>query len=209
MIGSPLFPFVLCGLAGATLAVLELFQTFDKWLGRYWTNRYVLALIVLNVVTAAAVFAFLRYALGVENSLWLALVTGLTFPAILRSRFTLYRPPGQGGNRPGRDDLALTLDAWYSNLQNRCYEEVNAQIAVRRAEVVARLRRCLTEEQLAEHLSDHVAAGLLPEARQLQQSQLAEIQSLPLAADRERRLAILALELLPDKHVRRLLEKCP
>lgn len=208
MTGSPIFPFVLCGLAGATLAVLELFQTFGKWIGRYWANRYVLALVVLNMVAAAAVFAFLRYVLQVESSLWLAVVTGLTFPAILRSRFTLYRPPGQNG-LPGEGDLALTLDAWYGNLQNRCYEEVNAQIAVARAEMIARLRRCLTEAQLVEHLSDHIAAGLLAESRQLRQNQLAEIQVLPQSADRERRLAVLALELLPERRVKQLLRGCP
>jgi len=90
-----ILPFIVCAVCGAGLATLELIRTFGKWIGRYWLNRYAFALIALNVAASLAVFAFLRYGLEVESTLIVAVVTGLTFPAILRTRFTFYRPVGK------------------------------------------------------------------------------------------------------------------
>ena len=123
------FPFVVCAFAGLLLSAFELIRSFRKGIGRYWLNRYVVALMALNAVTAGAVYAFLRYVLGVQSTFWLALVTGLTFPSLLRGRFTLYRPLDKAQDTPGSNGFALTLDAWYRELQRQCYDEVNSLIA--------------------------------------------------------------------------------
>ena len=139
-------PLVVCGLFGGLLAILELIQAFGKWIGRYWSNRYVIALVGLNAIAAAGVFAFLRYALGVESSLWLIVVTGLTFPTILRSRFTFYRPLGKAASTLDTEGFSLRIDGWYRKLQNLCLDELNSQIANERRATLARLRRCLTDQ---------------------------------------------------------------
>jgi hypothetical protein len=95
-----IIPFTVCVLAGFILAVVELFQTFGRWIGPYWRNRYVIALTILNIVTAAVVYAFLRYALSIENTIWLAIITGITFHYFAQPFHLLSTPgPGQPGYR--------------------------------------------------------------------------------------------------------------
>jgi hypothetical protein len=203
------FPFVLCALAGAALAIFELIKTFGKWIGRYWTDRYVVSLLLINMITAMLVYAFLRYALGIENTVWLALITGLTFPAILRSRFTFYRPFGSSQGALDTEGFSLAIDGWYRKLQSLCYEEVNSQIADARNEKAKRLRDRYTEKQLIDLLTDHIDSELMADQKQDHLQQLADIKALADAAARKRRLALLIVDLLPEPRVKQLLKGRP
>ncbi|HEY4688765.1 MAG TPA: hypothetical protein VIK33_05595 [Anaerolineae bacterium] len=200
-------PFVVCGGLGALLAIVELFQAFGKWIGRHWGNRYVLALIVLNILSAVGVYAFLRFVLGVENGLWQAVVTGVTFPTILRSHFTFYRPVSKTGAAIDTGSLSVTLDGWYRRLQNRCYDEVNSQIASDRSQMLKRIRDCLSEKQIVEALSDHIASELLGEQRKEHAAELQRIQSLK-PDERKRLLAVMMIDLMPEPGVKQLLKGC-
>jgi hypothetical protein len=201
-------PFLVCAFFGALLAVLELVRTFTKWIGRYWTNRYVLSLIGLNVFSAVGVYAFLRYALGVQNDIWLAIITGVTFPTILRSRFTFYRPIGKANEQLDTDSFSVTIDGWYRTLQDRCYEEINSQIAAANSEVQARLKKCLSESKMIETLEDHIAAEPISDKRVAHESLLAEVRTLKDAAPRKRRLAVLMTELMPGQKIQAILRAC-
>lgn len=205
---TSILPFVLCAIVGLLLAIVELIQTFGRWIGPYWRSRSVVGVMLLNMATACGVYAFIRYALEVENGLWLAVITGLTFPAILRSRFTFYQPLGKGDGVDA-EGFSLTIDSWYRNLQNSCYEEVNSQIAAKRAQTMSRLRHCLKQKEMSEQLSDHIAAEVMSEQRKVHQEQLDEILALAKPADRERRLAALMLEIMPETVIKRLLRSCP
>jgi hypothetical protein len=201
-----IIPFAICALAGALLAVFELIKTFGKWIGRYWTDRYVVSLLLINVITAMLVYAFLRYALGIENTIWLALITGLTFPAILRSRFTFYRPFGSSQGALDTAGFSLALDGWYRKLQSLCYEEVNSQIADARNQKAKRLRERFTEKQLIDLLTDHIESELMADQKQDHLEQLNSIRAIIDAATRKRRLALLVVDLLPEQRVKQLMK---
>ena len=204
-----ILPFVLCALAGAALAVFELIKTFGKWIGRYWTDRYVLGLLLINIFTAMLVYAFLRYALGIENTIWLALITGLTFPAVLRSRFTFYRPFGRASGALDTEGFSLAIDGWYRKLQSVCYEEVDSQIADARNQKAKRLRDRYTEKQMIDLLNDHIDSELMIDQQQDHLQQLADIKALADAATRKRRLALLIVNLLPEQRLKQLLKGRP
>ncbi len=202
---NTLLPFVVCALAGGLLAVFELIKTFGKWIGRYWRDRYVLTLLVINMLTASVVYAFLRYALNVESTFWLVVITGFTFPAILRSRFTFYRPFGRAQGALDTEGFALSLDSWYRNLQSLCYEEVNSQIADARNEKAKRLRDRLDEKQLIETLADHIDSELMADQKQEHFDQLDSIKAIADDVTRKRRLSLLIVDLLPEQRVKQLL----
>jgi len=203
-----IWPFIICGLFGVLLAVMELIRTFGKWIGRYWTNRYVLSLIGLNAVTAMGVFAFMRYVLGVQSDVWLAIVTGITFPTILRSRFTFYRPLGKSKATIDVDGFSLTVDGWYRNLQNLCYEEVNTQIASERSKLLTRLRRCLTDKKMIELLRDHIAVEPMVEKKAEHASLLKTISELTDDEERHRQLAALMMDIMLESAIKQLLRGC-
>ncbi len=194
--GEQALPFVVCAFFGAVLAAIELLQTFGRWMGNHWLNRHVAKLIALNVLAACAVYAVLRFGLGVEDALRLAVVTGLTFPAILRSKFTLFRAAGRDEDSPR--ELSIPIDAWYQNLQGLCVDEVNARIADATAREMRRLRECLSEPRMIEILADHIEAEPHPQSKEKHQRQLAQIRAMSDPTDRVRRLARLMIEIMPQ-----------
>ena len=200
-------PFVICALAGLLLSAFELMRSFRKRVWRYWLNRYVVALMALNAATAGVVYAVLRYALGVQSTFWLALVTGLTFPSLLRGRFTLYRPLDKAQNPPGGNEFALTLDAWYRELQRQCYDEVNSLIAADVSATIRRLRDCLSEKEMNEALSDHIAAEPLPDRQKEHAGEHQRIKDLSTADERRRRLAALMVEIMPGQRIEQILRE--
>lgn len=203
---SPIWPFVLCSIAGFALAIIELFTTFGRWLGKYWANKYVLSIIILNILTANVVYAILRFLFGIESTLWLAIITGVTFPTILRSRFTFYQPVGKDGI--DTESLSITLNKWYQELQNACYEEVNSLIAGDRAKMVTRLRHCFTPVQMRNFLSDHIESEVMVDKKERHRTQLEEILAIENNGKRERRLAVLMMTLMPPGRIADLLKDC-
>jgi hypothetical protein len=193
-------PLALCAACGAALSIIELLETFGRWMGRFWLNRYVLALVGLNTLTAGGVYVFLRYVLEVNNSFWLAAVTGLTFPALLRSNFTFYRAlrTGEGRSPSG---LSLRVHDWYCRLEQICYQETNGQIADARAILLMEIGRRLRENEILALLTAHIASELLIESRKKHIAKLQAIQSVEDAAERLLRLAALMVEVLPEQRV--------
>lgn len=202
-------PLVICALAGGALAVFELIKTFGKWIGRYWADRYVVTLLLVNSVTAMIVYMFLRYALDVKSTLWLALITGITFPAILRSRFTFYRPFGSNQGALDTTGFSLAIDGWYRKLQSLCYEEVNSQIADARNQKAKRLRERYTEKQMIELLTDHIDSELMADQQREHLDQLERVKALADAITRKRRLSLLIVDLFPEQRVKQLLKNRP
>lgn len=203
-----ILPFLLCAVGGTALAAVELIRTFGRWIWRYWRAKSVLAIIALNVLSAAGVYAFLRYALQIENSIWLILITSVTFPTILRSRFIFYRPFGKAGDTLDTDSFSVTLDNWYRLLQDQCYDDVNRRIAAANSELQVRLKRCLTEKKMITLLEDNIAAMPMASKRAEAEQDLAAVRAIKEAEARERRLAVLMTDILTDEKVRRILREC-
>jgi hypothetical protein len=76
------------------LAFFELLKTFQRVVGSALRSKWGLALLGINALSAVVVYAVVRYVLNINAGLWTAVVVGLVFPTILRSRFTFYRQAG-------------------------------------------------------------------------------------------------------------------
>ena len=199
--------FVLCGVCGALLALMELVRTFGKWIGRRGLNRYAAALILLNVAAACLVYAFLRYVLGVESNVWLVIVTGLTFPTILRSKLTFVQLPGDDGSTQDRKAVSLPVHEWYRMLQTLCLQEIHRGIASQNSKHIRLLRDRLSEGQMVEALKDHIVGETLEESRSRHESQVEQFESLGDPGERVRQLARLMLDIMPQSDVRELMER--
>lgn len=130
---SVLIPYILCSLAGAALAWFEIRQGLGRWMK---LSRAVVYLVLINILTACAVYAILIYALGVDNGWLQALYTGLVFPVILRSDFTLYQPISGSNDSDQSRSLKLPLGGWYQRLQKELKEETDAEAAVIRWDLI-------------------------------------------------------------------------
>jgi hypothetical protein len=87
----------ICVLFAIFLAAFELYRTFGKWLGPHWGNRYVLLIFAVNAATASALYLVLRKSLTVPSTWLLPVITGATFPTLLRTRFVFSRHLDQKG----------------------------------------------------------------------------------------------------------------
>ena len=172
----------------------ELFKIFGRDVGRALRNRFALLLGLLNVTAAVAVWLIVHRVIAVRPTLLSALVTGLTFPMLLRSRFTLYRSlgPAEAGQV---DELSLKMDEMYHSLQRAFYREVNLQLAAARLALSQKIRQTFSAEELTSYLADFIQAERLEEERLAHQRQLDEIVAIEDEAVRHRQLAYLLLDL--------------
>jgi hypothetical protein len=172
----------------------ELFKMFDRDFGRALSNRFAWLLGLLNVVAAGAVWLIIHQVISVRPTLLSALVTGLTFPMLLRSRFTLYRSigPAEAGDV---DELSLKMDEIYHSLQRAFYREVNLQLAGARLALSQKIRQSFNADQLAIYLADFIAAERIEAERLAHGRQLEEIAAIEDQTVRHRQLAYLLLDL--------------
>lgn len=172
----------------------ELFKIFGRDFGQALRNRYALLVGILNMVTATVVWWIIHSLLAIQPSLLSALVTGLTFPALLRSRFTLYR--SIGSSETGEvDELSLKMDQIYHDLQRALYREVNYQLTAIRQQRSYQVRRLFTARELADYLADFIAHERLPAEQQKHQRQLEKILAIEDNKKRQVQLANLLLDL--------------
>lgn len=141
-----------------------------------------------------AVWGVVHSLIGIQPSLLSALVTGLTFPTLLRSRFTLYRSIGSA-QADEVNELSLKMDEIYHTLQRALYREVNLQLTNARLELSHKLREIFTARQLADYLADFIEHERLPDEQRKHQRQLEEILAIADGKTRHRQLANLLLDL--------------
>ncbi len=167
----------LVALLSLALTGYELFKIFGRDFGRTLTNRYALLLGLLNIVVAVLVWLFIHKLLNVAPSILSALITGLTFPALLRSRFTLYRSIGSG--QAGEvDELSLKMDEIYQNLQKAFYSEVNKQLTQARLVLAKKIRDTFTARQIERYLNEFITLERLPEEQQKHRDKLDKIKAI-------------------------------
>jgi hypothetical protein len=204
---SAVGPFALAAGAGTTLALMELLRSFDRGIGEALRNRWAWALLGLNALVACAVYAIvdLLTADG-TNPIILALIVGSTFPAILRSRFTFYRNPGDGGaNSPS--ELSLPIDKFYTTIQDRCYTEVNIELASQRNGWATRIAD--SDFDLVRFLPNVIQAGTLVDRRAEYERKYSEIREKYLDQPERQRhlLALLYIDIMPRGEVRKRLRQ--
>jgi hypothetical protein len=181
-------------LLSLALTAYEVFKIFGRDFGRAVGNRFTLLVGFLNLIAAVVVWWVVHGLIGVQPSLLSAVVTGLTFPTLLRSRFTLYRSIGPA-QADEVNELSLKMDEIYHTLQRALYREVNLQLTNARLELSHKIRETFTAHQLADYLADFIAHERLPAEQTKHQRQLEEILTIADGKVRHRQLANLLLDL--------------
>jgi len=194
-------PFVVAALAGAALAFFELLRTFQRNIGRALSSRWGLVLLSLNALSAVGVYAIVRYVFKFDAGIWTALVVGVTFPVVIRSRFTFYRQPGEK-ETANLTEFSLKVDEFYQTLQGWCLDEVNTLLAEQRKALAEAIKKKLSVKQLEKELRDLIASGVMPEKRLEQEKKLDEILQTQDNARREQLLALLLIDLSTAESLR-------
>lgn len=198
-----LLPFVIVMLAAIALAVLEIFKTFGRDVLEALRNRWAWLLIGVNVVASAVVYAVIRAVFNVGDNMGTALVVGLSFPILLRSRFTLFRAVGPKDSDE-LSTLSLKIDEAYSALQNLCWESVDDLLADRRATRAEQLAERASFKELIESVEHHIEARRIEAGKQRDRKRLDEIKQLADERMRKYKLALLLIEISPSQATRLL-----
>jgi putative effector of murein hydrolase LrgA (UPF0299 family) len=173
----------------------ELYKMFERDFGRAITNRYALLLAVLNIITAIVVWFFIHKVIGVESTLVTALVTGLTFPMLLRSRFTLYRSLNTSSGPDQLNEISLKIDEMYQKLQYDMYKEVNLHLTEIRLTLSKRIRDAFTIPQMTTYLDEFIDTERIEAERDKHRNRFNEIIAIADEAKRHRQLANMLIDL--------------
>ena len=137
-------------LASLIIVLIELFKTFGEWVAEALRHPRTWLLIALNVVVALVVYS-LVIASGMLNSYprhIAALIVGLTYPILLRSRFTYLSGFNSGNQQSISKDLCLPLDEAYNVIQNYCLRAAAVAVALKTVHEANNLMNLYTEDQL-------------------------------------------------------------
>ncbi|HEX6939231.1 MAG TPA: hypothetical protein VF158_07445 [Longimicrobiales bacterium] len=207
---EPAYPFIVSALAGATLALGEMVHTFGRFALRLFRGYQAYAILAVNSVFAISGYVLVQLGLDDEASpgasLMIALVAGLGFPSILRSRITFYSVPARHAeSKP--IELALPLDTLYRALRDLCYNEADIELADARNRRATQLASRYTPEELETELRQQFAAGLLPTRRLANEQKLDEVLSQYAHDPRHLSylLAVMAVDVLSKRRVDELL----
>jgi hypothetical protein len=189
----------------------ELFKIFQRDFGRALRNRYALVLFLLNILMALVVWWFVHHLLAVEPTILTTLVTGLTFPTLLRSRFTIYRTiaasTGDGEPRSAVDEISLKMDEIYRGLQSAFYKEIDLELARERATLNKQLRDAFSAAQIAERLDDVITNITIDADRERLQEKLTTIQTISDEGRRHAQLANLLIQLSDRAELKRAIRE--
>ena len=112
---------LVCAIA-VLIVYAEVLLTFGADFFRVVCNRWVWLLVLVNIAFACITFFIARHFLNVESGLATAVVVGVLYPALLRSRFTFFRQVGAKDD-PQLNALSVRMDELYTALQARCYRQ--------------------------------------------------------------------------------------
>lgn len=202
------FAAALCaGAVGSILALFELGQTFRRNLLKALRCRWGWLVIAVNFVTAALTFILVS-AVSPQGKPWLTTIAvGLTFPAVLRSRITLYR---QAVRRDAAaTELSVSMERFYKFLQETCYNETNIVLAAERHDLAKLLVQRYPEIQLQQELRDMYEASPIPEQRAANLKRLDEIlkRKRKEPAGVHLALALLVIDTFPPTRVRKMVKQ--
>ena len=200
---TALLPFVIVALAAIALVVLELLKTFGRDVLEALRSRWAWALIGVNVLVALAVYVIVRLAFNTGDAPGTAVFVGLSFPILLRSRFTYFR--AVGAKEDSRlDTISLKIDEAYSALQDLCWAAVDEVLADRRAALAEKLAARYSAGEMIERIEHHIDA-LRIEANQARDRQwLEDIKHIPDEKTRKFRLAMMIIDINPSMIARLL-----
>jgi hypothetical protein len=189
-------PYVVVAFAAIAFASLEILKTFGREIFTALRHRWAWALIGINVVTALIVYIIVRLALKTGDDMSTALLVGLSFPIVLRSRFTYFRAVGAQEDKQ-LDTLSLKLDEAYNKLQDLCWESVDIALADKRARQAEQLAARTPTDELIQRLEYLIAARHIEHLKVRDQKLLEEIKQIPDEKMRKFRLAMMLIDVNP------------
>lgn len=139
------------------VVTLESMKIFGRDVAIVVFNRWGWILLMLNIVVALLVYAIARLVFKAGPDGGTALLVALTFPMILRSRFTYFRAAGVPEN-DWTNALTLKIDEFYDMLQNLCMTSVREALANKRASIAELLANSFQKEALARAISNYIGA---------------------------------------------------
>ena len=194
---TSLLPFAIVILAAIALVVLELLKTFGRDVLEALRNRWAWALIGVNVAVALIMYVFVRLAFNTGDAPGSAVFVGLSFPLLLRSRFTYFRAVGAKDDSQ-LDTISLKIDEAYSALQDLCWASVDEALADRRAALAEKLAARYSTEEMIERIEHHVDALRIAANKARDRKWLDEIKQIPDEKTRKFRLAMMIIDINPS-----------
>jgi hypothetical protein len=208
-----LVPYVIVVGVALLVALAELLTTFGGNFFLALKSRWTYVLAAANVVVAATTYAVSRRWLNIESDLLLAALVGATYPVLLRSKFTVFRPVGSKDD-PQLSALSFRMDSIYGALQERCYRQVDNAVAVRRTLKAQRLAG-RSEAHLVAAIKQVIAARDLPAEREKDEQYVVKLQNSSEEDLRKFQIALFLIDIADGKEdsllaaVRRLLGQKP
>jgi hypothetical protein len=155
-------PYAIVGVIATCFVLAELVKLFGGHISIALKSSWTYVLVGVNVIAALIAYVAARYFLNVESDYWLALFVGVSYPLLLRSRFTLFRSVGSKEVQEQLSALTLRMDDIYGGMQERCYRQIDNAVAASRSleaqalaatyqqvDIVAAIRRVIDARQVA------------------------------------------------------------
>jgi hypothetical protein len=197
--------YAICGLCGMALALYELYQTFENSLGKFWFSLASGLVVVLNIAAAITVYAVTHEQFGLSGAVG-AIVIGLTFPAILRSRISFTLPARDGGDKDG--NIAIPIDQWYRNLQGNCHQHLLKKTILPQKTRYEEITGALTEVQIDKSIEDYIEfEHAIPTLQKQHTDQHDKLKKMDAASSRLVRKAILMTKIMDKDYIDDLIQK--
>lgn len=134
-------------IASVVFVLLELLKTFKSDLGIAFRTKWGWLLISINLAVALGVYLAIIFAHRPLAGFSTAIIVGLTYPVLLRSRFTYFRQVGLHDDH-NLTTLCLKIDEVYIALQAECLDAVDDMISAIRVHRARKLATRYSEVRL-------------------------------------------------------------
>jgi hypothetical protein len=182
----------------ALISLLVVFAELGIAFGAYslfsLTKGWTWGLVGINLACALFTYFLARATTNIGPGIIPAIVVGVLYPAILRSRFTFFRKIGDKDD-PKLDALSIRLGELYASWQERCYRQVDNAIAVLRSAKAQAVAEKYEEDRIVEVLNRLIASKHLVANREKDAQYLKELLRVP-DRDKEMRRFRLAMFLV-------------
>ena len=200
-----MLPYLIVISVSFSLAFVELMSTFRRSVGDVVRSKWGLALIVLNVATALALYLAIRFGLNAANDLITAFVVAVTYPTLLRNPLTFVKiSTGKEGDFQ-KSSFEL-INRLYETILAYCKNEALIADADRRSRKAERLAEKYTLAVLEQQIRNLIQAQQDSALRAQQQEMLDKALSIPSSKDREHALALVLIDIATPDRIRELLD---
>ena len=199
-----MLPFLVLVGISLILAFVELMSTFRRSVGDVVRSKWGLALIVVNVVAALALYAIATLVLGVANNVATSLIVAVTYPTLIRNPLTFFKV-STGKEGDFQKASFEMLSRLYETILGFCKNEALIADADRRSHKAELLTAKYTPTELERQARNLINAQQDAALKAQQQDMLDKALSIPGSKDREHALALVLIDIATPERIRELL----